>query len=444
MWPSALARVASYNSSFEGFIRHMYLDVEGLVTVGVGNLLATPAAAAALPFTHDLNGGLASAGEKTAAWAAVKAAPPGKPVSTNGGDIYGALTDLRLNDAAINALVLAKSVSLDGFNMVEFPQKYPTFPADAQLGLIGVQWGGAWFTFPKLKAHVTKGEWFGAARECFFDETGQGGKKPNPGVKPRNISNRWLFSLAGRVVGMGLPVETLYLDNPGANKLYLFKGGNYVRYDWDSKKVDTNVDYPKPLSGWSLPMDLLSGVDAVFNGLGAYKVPKYYGKTYFFRGPKYARYDWDTDTVDVFDQNITNWGLTGEFAQGIDTALEGRGEYFGKLYFFKGGKYVRFNWLTDTVDQQARDINGPGGWDLPGTFASGIDAVANGEGPDSGKLYFFKGSKYVECRWKPYAVLSGPKDIAAKWADLANDKYKFASNIGATVGGPGCRPDLQS
>jgi hypothetical protein len=382
MWPVVHARVASYNSSFEGFIRHMYLDVKGLVTVGVGNLLATSAEAAALPFTHGLNGGPASAGEKTAAWNLVKNAPPGRPVSQNGGDIYGALTDLRLNDAAINALVLAKSVALDAFNTTQFPQTYPTFPADAQLGLIGVQWGGAWNTFSKLKVQVTNREWFGAARECFFSETG------NPGVKPRNISNRWLFSLAGRVVGMGLPVETLYLDSPGANKLYLFKAGNYVRYDWDTGKVDSN--YPKPLSAWRLPLEFLSGVDAVFNGLGAYKVPNYYGKTYFFRGPKYVRYDWDTDKVDLIDQNITNWGLTGDFAQGVDAALEGRGEYFGKLYFFKGSKYVRFNWITNSVDQQAREINALGGWDLPGTFSSGIDAVANGEGPFSGQLYFFK------------------------------------------------------
>jgi GH24 family phage-related lysozyme (muramidase) len=429
MLPVVLNRIISFNKGLEGYIHHMYLDVKGLVTVGVGNLLSSSAVAAALPFTNGLNGPLAAAGDKTAGWNAVHAAPAGKPVS-DAGDSYSALSPLRLGDAAIDTIVLAKAASFDLTNAAMFPN-YPSFSADAQLGMISMQWPGSFNTFPTFQAHVKKGEWFGAARQCYFDETN------NPGLKPRNLANRWLFSLMGRAVGMSLPTTTLYLDNPGANKLFLFKGGQYLRYDWDTDTVDSG--YPAASMAWSLPSPFSQGVDAAVNGLGEYKVPAFYGKSYFFRGNQYVRYDWDSDAIDVGPAPLTAWGLTGKFASGIDAAVNGQGKYFGKLYFFKGDTYVRYDWATDKLDQGEQSI--ASGWSMPATFASGIDAIVSGEGPYTNRLYFFKGSEYIRCSWKPYAVLSAPTAIGPAWGGLG--AKGFGSNIGAAINGPGCVPDMQ-
>jgi Hemopexin len=431
MLPVVQNRIGSFNQILEGYIHHLYLDVKGLVTVGVGNLLKSPAAAALLPFTHGPNGALADAGEKSAAWNKVKAAPAGKPVNDKG-DIYSALTDLRLSTAAVDALVIATGILFDNANLFEFPQHLNS-PADAQLGLISMRWPGAWNDFPTFRAHVSKGEWCGAARECYFDEAGA-----NSGTKRRNLANRWLFSLAARVAGMGLPATTLYFDNPGANKLFLFKGGQYLRYDWDTNDIDDG--YPTPAAAaWSLPAPFDQGVDAAVDGFGATKVPAFFGKTYFFRGGQYVRYDWDSGAIDVGPASIAAWGLTGKFASGIDATVNGQGKYFGKLYFFKGDTYVRYDWATDKIDQGEMSI--ADGWDLPAPFTSGLDAAFSGEGPFKNRLYFFKGSQYVRCSWKPYAVLSTPTDISPAWGGLGGNG--FGSGIGAAVNAPGCLPEMQ-
>ena len=63
MLPVVQNNVVGFNAKFEGRIHHMYLDVKGFVTIGVGNLLATAIDAAKLAFTHGLTGPLATAAE---------------------------------------------------------------------------------------------------------------------------------------------------------------------------------------------------------------------------------------------------------------------------------------------------------------------------------------------------------------------------------------------
>lgn len=432
MLPVVQNRIDSFNRAFESYIHHLYRDVKGFVTVGVGNLIPSPTAAALLPFTHGPHGALAAAGEKAGAWNSVNAAPAGKLV-TDAGDIYSVLTDLRLGDLAIDALVLATGIKFDNANVAEFPN-YPDFSADAQLGLISMRWPGSWNMFKNFRAHVRNGEWCGAARECYFDDAGT-----NAGVKPRNLANRWLFSLAARVAGMELPPTTLYLDNPGANKLFLFKGGEYLRYDWDSNEVDK--DYPASTAeAWRLPAPFSEGVDAAVDGFGGDKVPAFYGKTYFFRGGGYVRYDWDSNAVDVGPASLAAWGLKGEYAKGIDAAVNGQGKLFGKTFFFKGKTFVRYDWATDRIDQDETSIAEV--LRLPEPFASGIDAAFNGEGPFKNRVYFFKGDKYIRCAWKPtFKVLSIPTDITPAWGGLA--AQDFGSGIGAAVNAPGCLPEMQ-
>lgn len=440
-------RINSFNAQFEGRFHHMYRDSKNLVTVGVGNLLATREVICdgLYPFTHGLDGLPASCEDRQVAWDRIKEVQPdphrGETTvpDRNGNDIYARATDLRLNDTAIDNLVQQKARQFDNVNRVDFLlADYENFPADAQLGLLSMRWAGVdkpamnWGRFPQFHQHVLARRWFAAARECHFNEMG------NLGLRPRNDANRWLFSLAGRVAAMGLNPTLLYFDNKGAHKAYFFRDGQYVRYDWDDNRLD--FDKPRALSAWNLPVPFLSGVDAVVNGSGERKVPNFFGKTYFFKGPEYVRYDWDTGRVDYGPQPLTAWGLTGAFASGIDAAVNGEGAWFGKLYFFKGNQYVRYDWATETIDQGETSI--ASGWKVPEPFASGIDAAVSGEGPWKGKLYFFKGSSYIRCRWgkkrqggDAYKVDGRETTIAGPWGGLA--KIDFARNISASVNPPG-------
>lgn len=431
MRPNVSNRVAGFNRPFEGLRYHMYLDTKGLVTIGIGNQISREKAIT-LPFRRGINGALVTDKEEIGkAWDSVNKAPWGIPTTEDGKDVYGGLTELRLNKNAIDVLVLSTANSFDGSNRAELPG-YEGFSSDAQLGLLSMRWPGSWNKFPTFREHVKKGNWFGAAKECHFNEQGA-----NIGLVARNNANRWLFSLAGRVKSFNLDPATLYYDNPGAHKLYLFKNKQYIRYDWDADKVDEG--YPADISAWRIPSFLLDvtpfKIDAVVNGLGERKVPRYFGKTYFFFGSQYVRYDWDLDQID-YTGFLTEWGLTGNFAAGIDTAINGEGPWLGKLYFFKGDQYVRYDWVSGTIDQQPISISQ--GWSLPSPFDSNLDAIVSGEGRWAGKLYFFKGSEYIRCNWgsKPeeYRV-EGPKQSISVWGGLT--AKGFAGDIFAAVNPPG-------
>ncbi|HEY9662467.1 MAG TPA: hemopexin repeat-containing protein, partial [Allocoleopsis sp.] len=105
--------------------------------------------------------------------------------------------------------------------------------------------------------------------------------------------------------------------------------GNYSRYNWQQDKVDDG--YPLPISAWHLPGNFASGIDAALNGQGQYA-----GKAYFFKGDQYVRYDWQQDKVDDgYPLPITAWHLSQNFNWGVDAALNGQGSYAGKAYFFR-------------------------------------------------------------------------------------------------------------
>jgi matrix metalloproteinase-14 (membrane-inserted) len=72
------------------------------------------------------------------------------------------------------------------------------------------------------------------------------------------------------------------------------------------------------------------------------------GKVYFFRGSEYLRYDIATDKVDLgYPAPIAgNW--PGLFTSNIDYALVHPN---GWAYFFKGKQYQRYDMLLDQVNQ---------------------------------------------------------------------------------------------
>jgi len=103
--------------------------------------------------------------------------------------------------------------------------------------------------------------------------------------------------------------------NWGNDKVYFFKGNQYARYDLPSDKVDAG--YPKPIAGnWPgvSGTGFENGIDAAIN----------YGnnKVYFFRGGNYLRLDLVSKAVDAgYPKPIAgNW--PGVPVGGVSAALE--------------------------------------------------------------------------------------------------------------------------
>lgn len=200
------------------------------------------------------------------------------------------------------------------------------------------------------------------------------------------------------------------------NKAYFFRGTQYVRYDWEFDRED--LGYPQPITQWHLAATFATGIDAAVNGQGTYA-----NKAYFFKAGKYCRYDWASDSVDLVDQSISNFRLPSTFLLGIDAALTGEGPYSGKTYFFKDNIYVRYDWASDTVDRGPENISA---WQLPGLLGSGIDAAVNGRKDFSGKAYVFRESEYARYDWSadrpdpgyPHPIENDWKHGVCVWANI--------------------------
>jgi hypothetical protein len=172
---------------------------------------------------------------------------------------------------------------------------------------------------------------------------------------------------------------------------YFFKNDQYIKYDWVKDAVSDG--YPAPLSAWNFPGKFARGVDAAVNGSGSSA-----GKSYFFKDDEYLRYDWDADAVDPgYPQPLSLWNFPAPFSGGIDAAVEGIGEHAGKVYFFKGDQYLRYDLEKDVMDSGYPLALSA--WKLPGNMNNGIDAALNGLEAYKGKVYFFKDDQYVRYDW---------------------------------------------
>jgi hypothetical protein len=201
MFPSVQSGFRAFNTPFEGCIPYMYLDIKGLVTVAVGNLVDPVTLAQALPFRFKNKPGIAAPGSAAtpdqiaAEWRTLKSNPS---LGTRGYQACEPITQLELDDDSIDALILNRLASNEAFLKRQTPfQNFDTWPADAQLGLLSMAWamgpagpGG----FPHFSAACQNSNFNGAAAECGMNEAG------NPGLHPRNLANVILFSNAAIVL----------------------------------------------------------------------------------------------------------------------------------------------------------------------------------------------------------------------------------------------------
>jgi Hemopexin len=193
-------------------------------------------------------------------------------------------------------------------------------------------------------------------------------------------------------------------------KVYFFRGGQYARYDRATNATDDG--YPRPVAGnWAGLAEVgFDQPDAALN-LEA-------GKLYFFKGDSYVRYGVAADSADAgYPQRIADqWpglGAAG-FGDGINAAVNWGN---GKAYFFKGDGYLRYDLAANRADDgyPQRIADQWPGLDAAG-FGSDIDAVINW---GNGKVYFFKGDGYLRYDMAANGADDGyPQRIADQWPGL--------------------------
>jgi GH24 family phage-related lysozyme (muramidase) len=206
MHPSVKAIFPGFSTTFEGRVSWMYLDIKGLVTIGIGNLIDPVQLAILLPFVHDGTLTVASEAEIHASFNSVKARQDLRKCHFS---VFAKVSPLRLTDQTIDNLVLQQLERNVTVLSATFPG-FETWPADAQLGLASMAWAmGAGFTakWPRFSAACRALDFDTAARECQMDA------RMNPGLVARNHDNYRLFQNAARVIALGLPAETLQFPN---------------------------------------------------------------------------------------------------------------------------------------------------------------------------------------------------------------------------------------
>lgn len=194
-----------FSKKFEGYLPYMYLDVKGLVSTGMGNLIDPISLAEPLPWKKP-DGSNASKDEIDAAWNIVKGR---QDLKMKGGGAQAGLTDLHLDDDGIQQLINQKLDLNDKILSSRFPG-YPSWPAYAQMALNSMAWAmGANFKFPKFESAVNGlvPDFKTAAVEGNMNADG------NPGLVPRNNANAQLWENAQNVLDNNLPHDLLDLSD---------------------------------------------------------------------------------------------------------------------------------------------------------------------------------------------------------------------------------------
>lgn len=171
---------------FEGSSPHMYRDTVGLVTVGVGCVVANERVAGRLPFL--VSGKPATASRNSQDYWAVRFCEVnGRPA-----EWYKGLTRGRLAEDAIRTL-FDERVRLFTLQLVKAMPEVPSFPVSAQLALLDMAFNMGSYAltsrFPKLMAACKVKSWNAAREQCHRD-----------GVQPaRNEATAALFAEAAGV-----------------------------------------------------------------------------------------------------------------------------------------------------------------------------------------------------------------------------------------------------
>ncbi len=190
------------------------------------------------------------------------------------------------------------------------------------------------------------------------------------------------------------------------NKVYIFKGDQYIRYDFVSTYADPG--YPKKIGDvWGGMGDFASGFDAGF-------VNPTTMKAYFFKDDQYLRRDVKAGQTDSgYPRKISaSWPGVASLGK-LDTAFLRPGT--NDVYFFKGDQYLKYNLATSKpYDGYPKKISDKWGG-MTGNFGSNLNAAVTSP-TDPNKVYFFKGTEYVRYDLSTSKVDPGyPQAISNNW-----------------------------
>lgn len=213
----------------------------------------------------------------------------------------------------------------------------------------------------------------------------------------------------------------------GSGIAYFFNGDHFVVFSWNEPSTDSMggkgraVGGPYPVgSTWNLPPGLHPvGFNASFDAAlsaDAGGSPTYDNKMYLFKGGEYVRYDYYDNTPRDPDSTgpVSAWNLPGLFHSDVRGALNGKHSRLGYAYFFKDSTYVRYNWAANSVDADyPRPISSL--VDMPQHFWPGVDATVDGDGDYADHGYLFRDDYYCRFNWQQVRVDHGPLDVWGYW-----------------------------
>ena len=169
--------------TLEGSVDHMYLDTEDNVTVGIGTLLATSDAAAALAFRHRDTDELATEAEIRAEFDLIDGMLGSQE---RGAEYYRNFTSLYLPQDEIDRLVV-EHMRGDFDDLLRMFPYFGDYPLPAQIALWDMIYnlgpGGLRREFPLMRQAIQDGDWEEAARQSHRSDIGE----------PRNDYVRDLF-----------------------------------------------------------------------------------------------------------------------------------------------------------------------------------------------------------------------------------------------------------
>lgn len=209
---------AAFSRPLEGWCNWPYLDEEGYVTTGMGDLIDPMSLSLVLPWQFRGSGAPATRVQVATDWARVKAL---QAYRKEGGysSVFKDSAVLVLSDAGIEILSSMKLDGNDTYLAASFPG-YINWPADAQLALNSMAWAlGRAFRpeFPRFAAAVDALDFQTAAGklgDANVDVTCRGQAwmedSANPGLRRRNVENKVLFQNAAIIVAGKLDCDTLY------------------------------------------------------------------------------------------------------------------------------------------------------------------------------------------------------------------------------------------
>ena len=180
-----------FTRRFEGCVPWMYLDIKGLVTIGLGCLIDPIGMVDDLNFVERVSKKPATKQAIRDEWQRVKAR---KDLARKGHRAAWGVTALSLPDHEIDSLAFERLALNEAYLKKTFAD-FDEWPADAQLATMSMAWAmGAGFpkTFKLWAEAAKKRDWVTCAAQCRINDKG------NPGVTPRNAANRALFIAASK------------------------------------------------------------------------------------------------------------------------------------------------------------------------------------------------------------------------------------------------------